>query len=109
MLGSEGEAFRLVAGIPGARDRPAEFRATAATFPKEESIAALEAADRLLHELGPRISPERLAAMHKRPSDGYVDSGLGWLVNRHCHISQHLGHVQLTRQLLGRAPAGSTS
>jgi hypothetical protein len=98
-LGSEMEVIRQVAGVPAPRDRTVEFAVTPATLDLDGLRAALDAADRLLDELGPRITPDRLAALVERGERGWR-TGRAWLIRNYGHACEHLGHIELTRQLL---------
>jgi hypothetical protein len=98
-LGSEGDVLRAVAGLPSARDRAAEFRVAAAAVDLASLRAALAAADRLLDEVGPRLTAERLRMTVERPPRP-PRTGLGWLVENYCHAREHLAHLELTRQIL---------
>ncbi len=98
-LGSEAEVYRVVAGAEGARDRPAEFLATAET--PEELIQQLDAADAYIDGLAARITAADLAASKAR-GDRPAQSGLHWLVTNYGHAREHLAHIQLTRQLYGQ-------
>jgi hypothetical protein len=94
-LGSEGDVLRAVAGLPSPRDRSAEFSVTAANLDLAGLRAALDAADRLLDEVRPRITAERLPMTIERPPRP-SRTGLGWLIENYCHAR----HLELTRQLL---------
>ncbi len=72
-LGSEAEVLRVAANVPGERDRPAEFQVTAS-------------------------DAEDLAAERPR-GDRPPETGLHWLLTNYGHAREHLGHIQLTRQL----------
>jgi hypothetical protein len=101
-LGAEGEVLRAVAGLPAVpRDRAAEFGATAAEIDAAGLRARLDAADRLLDEVAPRLTAERLPLTIERPPRP-ARTGLGWLIENHCHAREHLAHLELTRQLLTR-------
>ena len=103
-LGSEGDVLCAVAGLPlpTPRDRTAEFGATAADTDRASLGAALEAADRLLDEVGPRLTPERLRVTVERPPRP-PRTGAGWLIENYCHAREHLAHLELTRQILQAA------
>jgi hypothetical protein len=98
-LGSAAQVLRLIAGVPAARDREAEFRITAADLDAAGLRAEIDAAEALLDELGPRLTAERLAAIIERP-DRNPHIGLHWLVTNYGHAREHLAHLQLTRQVL---------
>ena len=95
-LGSEAEVLRTVRGVPGQRDRDAEFRVEAETA--EEMLRRLDEADAYLDEMASGISAEDLAAMRPR-GDRPPKTGLHWLVSNYGHAREHLAHVQLTKQL----------
>jgi hypothetical protein len=102
IAGSETEIWSLVAGEPFTRSRPAEFVSRGASA--ADLVARLEAVDRLLVQLAPRIDQAKLAASVVRPN-GEARPGLYWLVHSTSHVREHLGHVQLTKQLFpGRYP-----
>jgi hypothetical protein len=103
-LGSEGDVLRAVAGRPSSRDRSTEFNVSAADVDRTGLHARLAEADRLLDELRPLITAERLAMTIERPPRP-SRSGLGWLIENHGHAREHLAHLELTRQFLQR-PAG---
>jgi hypothetical protein len=99
LLGSEAETLRCVAGLPCSRQRDSEFsgpRRTAADVADE-----LGAADRLLAELRPRITSDRLETLVSLPTLPAEErrSGLTWLVGSYGHAREHVGQIQLTRQL----------
>ncbi|MGI9253458.1 MAG: DinB family protein [Thermomicrobiales bacterium] len=95
-LGSEAEVFRISAAVPAPRDRDAEFLAKAETA--AQLLPLLDAADALLDDLAPRVTSEMLPivrARGNRPSQ----TALYWLLNNYGHAREHLGHIQLTRQI----------
>jgi hypothetical protein len=99
LVGSEAETLRSVAGLPSSRHRPGEFsagRRTAAEVAEE-----LATADRLIAELRPRLTSDRLhisVSLPTLPADERR-SGLTWLVGSYGHGREHVGHIQLTKQL----------
>ena len=99
MVGSEAETLRCVAGVSSRRDRDSEF------IGKErgigEVLAELRIADELIAELRLKISASRLRtflALPSLPADERR-SGLTWLVGSYGHAREHLGQIQLTRDL----------
>ena len=105
LLGSETEVLQIVRGIPSDRDRPSEFSAPVES--SEQLLSRIEAADRLLEELGTLISDEDLATSRVRPSavrNRTPRTGLFWLLNSYGHAREHLAQLQLTKQLLSRPP-----
>ena len=113
MVGSEAETLRAVAGedlrdamaigeLKNAFDRIFAHQDLApATRSRAEALAALDAADVLLAELHPAIGADRLRAVVALPTLPADDrrSGLAWLVGNYGHAREHLGHIQLTKQL----------
>ena len=99
-LGSEAEVLRVAAKVPGERDRPAEFRATADSA--EDLIRELDQADSYLEAMAPRITAENLAEELPR-GDRPPETGLHWLVTNYGHAREHLAHIQLTKQLYAQA------
>jgi hypothetical protein len=95
-LGSEGEVWRLVAGVTVSRDRDAEFVPVAAS--KTDLIARLAAADDMLGNIAPAISAQDLEAIRERPGRS-PQTGLHWLITNYGHAREHLAHVELTLQL----------
>ncbi len=102
LVGSEAETLRCVAGVTSERDRDAEF--TAATLTKRDVLELLDGADELIAELEPCIDQTRLAAEFALPSlpADDVRPGLSWLVGNYGHAREHVGQIQLTRQLSQR-------
>jgi hypothetical protein len=104
LLGSEAEVLRIVRGLPSDRDRPSEF--TAHVDDREDLLARIDAADRLLRELGSQLTAEDLETLRERPSSHRNPgsrTGLFWLMNSYGHAREHLAHLELTRQLMGEA------
>jgi hypothetical protein len=99
-LGSEAEVLRVAAKVPGDRDRDAEFRATATDA--DELIRQIDQADSYLEALAPRITAENLAEVLPR-GDRPPETGLHWLVTNFGHAREHLGHIQLTKQIYAEA------
>jgi uncharacterized damage-inducible protein DinB len=101
MLGNEMESVRTVAGVPSDRVRAREFevRGAGAT----ELVALVDRAEGVLEELAPRITAERLGAMHVRPNalDQTPHTGTHILMHSLAHAREHTGQLLLTRQLAG--------
>jgi hypothetical protein len=100
ILGSESEVLQIVRGLPSDRDRASEFSAQMGD--QEELKSRIQAADRLLAELGPQISDQDLATLRVRPSavrNRTPRTGLFWLLNSYGHAREHLAQLQLTKQL----------
>lgn len=99
LVGSEAETLRSVAGIVDHRDRDAEFVQSRQT--SAELADTLNRADQLIVEIGPQIDSGRLRARLCLPTlpDDERRSGLTWLVGNYGHAREHVGHIQLTRQL----------
>lgn len=98
---SEAVILNAIKGNAAApRDMAAEFQATAAS--DTELLAKLDEMDALLDEMGPAITAADLAAPRQRPNG--TQTGLYWLIHAVGHGREHLGHIQLTKQLyLARA------
>ena len=98
LVGSESETLRCVAGLPSDRDRELEFEGKEVTA--NEVLALLDAADALIGEAAPRIDATRLQETIALPTlPAEMGSGLTWLVGNYGHACEHLGHLQLTKQL----------
>ena len=95
-LGSEAEVLRTVANVTGERDRDAEFRAEAASA--ADLIARIDAADTNLAAMTARITPDDLAAVRPR-GDNPPETGRHWLMSNYGHAREHLGHIDLTKQI----------
>ena len=95
-LGSEAEVLRVVANVPGSRDRDAEFLATADD--PDALLRQLDHADAYIDELAAKITADDLAAMRERGGRG-AQTGLHWLVTNYGHAREHLAHIQLTKQI----------
>jgi len=56
----------------------------------------------IIAELQPTIRTRRLQMMLTLPTLAATDrrSGLMWIIGNYGHAREHLGHIQLTRQLL---------
>lgn len=96
IAGSEADLLRAIRGVTGERDRDAEFRATAES--DTELLAKLDEMEALLDEHAPAITAADLAAVRTR-ANGARNTGLYWLLHDVAHQREHLGHVQLTKQL----------
>ena len=87
----------MLAGEPGERDRAAEFASSGST------AEALEARWASLRERIPaalsRIPATALLETFEHPVRG-TESGRGLLVATVTHVATHLGHAQLTRDLI---------
>ena len=107
LVGSEAETLRCVAGLPCERDREAEFVGKKLTM--GEVLDLINGADDLVAATMARIDPDRLSSTFALPTmpAGEVRSGLAWLAGNYGHAREHLGHIQLTKQLYqtGRSSA----
>jgi hypothetical protein len=102
LVGSEAETLRCVAGVTCERDREAEF--VASTLTRRDVLLLLDSADDLIVALEPRIDENRLAAELPLPTLAADDvrSGLSWLIGNYGHAREHVGQIQLTKQLRQR-------
>ena len=96
-LGSEAEVLRVVANVPGSRDRDAEFLAT--TDDPDALLRELDQADNYIDDLAARITADDLAAVRVRGSRPEPQTGLHWLITNYGHAREHLAHIQLTKQM----------
>jgi hypothetical protein len=104
VVGSEAETLRCVAGVPCQRDRDAEFGGR--TLTRREVLLLLDGADDLLVQLEPRMDAHRLTAdlsLPTLPHEG-TRPGLTWLVGNYGHAREHIGQIQLTKQLYHHPP-----
>jgi hypothetical protein len=99
LVGSEAETLRTVAGLVNIRDREAEFTVTRQA--SDQLLARLHEADRLITDLRTAIDGNRLRALFALPTLSPSDrrSGLTWLVGNYGHAREHVGHIQLTKEL----------
>jgi hypothetical protein len=99
LVGSEAETLRCIAGVACQRDRDTEFVALMRT--RQDLLVLVDRADDLTVELAPRIGAGRLAAVFALPTMPADDlrSGLAWLIGNYGHAREHVGHIQLTKQL----------
>jgi len=97
-------AGHLVAGREVVRDRDAEF---AATGPVDELTTRVSAAKRRLHEDVAQAEPS--APLRDEPSPAYRDDAAGLtqggaLQHVYEELAQHLGQLELTRDVLTAGP-----
>lgn len=98
-LGSEREMLRAVRGMGSDRNRPAEFEVTAEAA---DLVALVELADLELDEHIRAIAAEDLTALRPR-GERAPRPGFEWVVSNYGHAREHLGQIQLTKQLHGGA------
>lgn len=95
-LGSEAEVLRTVRGVPGERDRDAEFRTGEET--EATLLRRLDDGDALLAEMTGAITPDDLTAERPR-GERPPQTGLYWLLSNYGHAREHLAHIELTKQI----------
>jgi hypothetical protein len=102
LVGSEEEVFRCLAALPSERDRDAEFHGNDMT--KKAVSHLLDEADDLITTLTPHIDSTRLNSVFALPTMPAEElrSGLAWLVGNYGHACEHVGQIQLTKQLYRR-------
>ena len=107
VLGSEAETLRCVAGVANERDRDGEFGGEPQRV--VDVLDTLRVADELLTALRPHIGGHRLRTSLSLPTLPVDErrSGLTWLVGNYGHAREHVGHMQLTRQLYRTASTAS--
>jgi len=99
VVGSESETLRCVAGIACTRDREEEF--VGGWRRLTDVLGELRAADDLIAELRQEIGGHRLRHVLALPTLPAHErrSGLTWLIGNYGHAREHVGHIQLTKQL----------
>ncbi len=99
IIGSETEMIRSVRLVPTQRDREAEFHVESDA---QRLLEMIDAADK---ELAEHISALTEADLHepRARGDRSPEPGLYWLITNYGHAREHLGHVELTRQLYALA------
>jgi len=109
VVGSEAETLRCVAGAPSTRDRDEEF--TRGRRDADAILRELRAADDLIEQLTPDMGTQRLRGLIALPTlpAGERRSGLTWLVGNYGHAREHVGHIQLTKQLYRAGRAAPTT
>jgi hypothetical protein len=93
-------------GIVVPRNRPAEFTATGTV---EEALALLERTRARLHEDAHAASPREQPVNPDREKDGTISYATQGDVLLHVHeeLAQHLGQLEVTRDVLLARSAGS--
>ncbi len=94
-LGSEREMVRSLRLVPVERDRESEFHGEARA---EELLAMLDAADRDVDEYVVKLTAADLGEPRPR-GDRPWRPGVEWLITNYGHAREHLGQIELTRQL----------
>jgi Protein of unknown function (DUF1572) len=98
-LGSEAETLRAVAGVPGSRNRDAEFRKGSQS--RADLLDQIRRADSLLDDLARLLTYDRVLAPTALPTLSSDDRrpGMTWLIENLGHAREHMGHLRLTVQL----------
>ena len=109
LIGSEAETVLCVAGLPCERNRDGEFSHPRQT--RADVLARLDRADLLLTDVATLITEERLRASVALPTLPPEERrpGITWLVGNYGHSREHVGHIQLTRDLQRRSDGRSSS
>jgi hypothetical protein len=99
LVSSEAETLRCVAGLTCERDREAEFVGKELTM--GQVLDLIDRADDLITAVTPRVDPDRLRSVFALPTLPVEElrSGLTWLIGNYGHAREHVGHIQLTKQL----------
>ena len=68
---------------------------------RRDVLLLLDGADSLILELEPRIDARRLTDEFPLPTLSPDDArtGLSWLIGNYGHAREHVGQIQLTKQL----------
>jgi len=109
IVGSEAETLRCVAGVTGVRDRASEF--VGSRRYRADILGELRTADALIENVRSEIDAHRLQTVLALPTLPPEErrTGLTWLVGNYGHAREHVGHIQLTKQLyLSGSPEPST-
>lgn len=101
-LGSEMGWLHLAAGRAHERDRPSEFAVRARS--PGDLVRAVDEADRAAPELVQAAFAAGLETLRERPGARAVTVSY-CLTHAAAHTAEHVGHAELTRQLI--APASS--
>jgi uncharacterized damage-inducible protein DinB len=96
-LGSELGWLHRAAGSPFQRDRDAEFRAKASS---ESLRASIDATEQQVTGLIEATDTAGLATMRKMGDGSDATAGF-CLTHALAHTAEHVGHAELTRNLLG--------
>jgi hypothetical protein len=99
LVGSEAETLLCVAGLPCERDRGAEFAGRELTM--GEVLELLDGADSLITAVKPQLGPDGLTTVIALPTlpAEEVRSGLIKILGNYGHAREHVGEIQLTKQL----------
>jgi hypothetical protein len=102
-LGSEAETLRAVAGVPGSRNRNAEF--SMGSQSQADLLDQIRQADSLLDDLAPTLTDDRALTPTALPTLSSDDRrpGMTWLIGNLGHAREHMGHLRLTVQLFDAA------
>lgn len=102
-LGSEAETLRAVAGVPGSRNRDAEFKVGSQS--QASLLDQIRRADSLLDDLAPMLTDDRALTLTVLPTLSSDDRrpGMTWLIGNLAHAREHMGHLRLTVQLYDTA------
>jgi hypothetical protein len=102
-LGSEEETLRAVAGVPGNRNRDAEFKVDSQR--QADLLDQIRHADSLLDDLAPTLTDDRVLVPTALPNLSSDDRrpGMTWLIGKLGHAREHMGHLRLTVQLYDAA------
>jgi uncharacterized damage-inducible protein DinB len=87
----------IVLGLPSERDREAEFNSKG--VPAEDLQKQLRGALKVIEEALDQLDMQDLEAVRTSPRDGR-ELTVGWCIaHAFEHTAQHLGHMQMTRQM----------
>jgi len=105
-MASEMDWLHIAAGRPFPRDRESEFRARAA-----HPLALHQRIDEVMTAIPDLLKTayeEDLATRRQRERDGRVETALWCILHSVEHTAEHVGQVELTRQLLPATPQSPT-
>lgn len=88
--------YQALTGVDVHRQRPREFQATADT--PQELVSLISRTEELVREALEAATPASLGATVSLP-DRDPMTGRSYLLQALAHLGEHLGHLQMTRQL----------
>lgn len=100
VVGTLVELLTVVSGTATPRNRDADF-ASGSSVRLKELQARIDESQVAFQEAALQITEEDLASLRSRPPWGTTKSGLAWLFIAFGHAHEHLGQIQITKQLHG--------
>lgn len=98
VVGTLVEFLAVVRGTATPRDRDADF-ASGSSLTLKELQHRIDESQAAFEEVAQQITEEDLASHRARPPWGTTKNGLEWLFMAFGHAHEHLGQIQITKQL----------